>query len=111
MRYATTIALALAMMFMASTSAQEKKPKIRGQLPAGWKKLDLSKDQVLKIYTIQTDYGTKIMALEAQIVSLKGQEKAEMVKVLTSEQRKALTRLLTGESDEPVKKKTKESKE
>lgn len=71
--------------------------KIKGQLPPQWKKLDLGKDQVIKIYTIQTKYREKIKALEVQLSELKDKQKGEMLDVLTDEQKAKLRKILLGE--------------
>ena len=87
----------LGMALFVSTGISGGGKKVKGQLPPGWKKLDLSKEQVLKIYTIQTQYRDKIKALEVQLKELKAQEKTDMVKVLSSEQKENLRKILLGE--------------
>lgn len=61
--------------------------KISGRLPNYWNKLGLSKAQTLEIYKIQGDYKAKIDALEKQIEDLKAQERQDMVKILSDEQK------------------------
>jgi hypothetical protein len=90
------VLLALALVAGVSTS-QEKKDKVKGQLPPGWKKLDLSKDQVSKIYEVQTKYRGKIKGLQEQIAELQTEERAAMVSVLTEPQKELLRKLATGE--------------
>lgn len=80
--------VALALGFTASGTSQEKKAK--GQLPAGWKNLGLSAEQKEKVYKIQGEYKPKITALEKQLLELREQEKAELLKVLTPEQKAKL---------------------
>lgn len=78
----------------------EKKPTapVRGQLPANWRQLGLSKDQVRKIYTVQTEYRGKIADLQQQIAKLKTQERAELEKVLTPAQKERLREILAGKA-------------
>jgi hypothetical protein len=78
---------------------KEKKDdkKFKGMLPDGWKALKLEKDQVTKIYAVQKTFKGKIRDLEDQITALKAMERAEMVKVLTEEQKSLLRKLSTGE--------------
>src|SRR4051812_3008113 len=72
-------------------------PKVKGALPAGWKALKLTADQKLKVYAIQGDYKTKIAELKKKIEDLEAHEKAEMIKVLTDDQKAQLTKNLIGE--------------
>jgi len=60
--------------------------KYKPQLPIGFKALNLSKEQVSKIYAIHTDYQNKIVELENKINDLKEQKKIEAFKVLTKDQ-------------------------
>jgi hypothetical protein len=90
-----TVILGIVLLAGPGTS-QEKKPK--GQLPQHWKKLDLSKEQIGKIYSIQGTYKTKIKGLKDQIAALEKQEKGEMFKVLNEEQKEKLRQIVLGES-------------
>lgn len=87
----------LGMALMVGTGISGGAKKVKGQLPPGWKKLDLSKEQVLKIYSIQTQYREKIKALEDQLKDLRSQEKSDMIKVLTSDQKENLRKIVLGE--------------
>lgn len=79
---------------------KDKDPgKLKGQLPQGWKKLNLSPDQVQKIYAIQGQYKKKIQSLEEEIKDLRAQEKTEMGKVLSDQQKIELRKILIGEDD------------
>jgi hypothetical protein len=60
--------------------------KYKPQLPIGFKALNLSKEQVSKIYAVHTEYQQKIVELENKINELKEQKKQEAFKVLTKEQ-------------------------
>jgi hypothetical protein len=104
------VVMGLALVVTGGVSQEPKKSK--GQLPPGWKKLDLSKEQILKIYIIQGEYKSKIKSLEEQLKSLRDKERSEMVKVLTSTQREMLRKLVLGEEtkDTPIIGKDKKSK-
>jgi hypothetical protein len=73
--------------------------KVKTQLRQHWKELGLEKDQVTKIYEIQTDYGTKIAALQKQINELKKKQEQEEFAVLTDAQRVRLKEILTSKAD------------
>jgi TolA-binding protein len=66
---------------------KDDKGKVKGQLPPGFKDLDLSKDQITKIYSIQADYKKKISELQTKINELKKTQNQEEFKVLTDDQR------------------------
>ena len=73
--------LGTALVVSAGASQDKKdKEKPRASLPPGWKKLNLSKDQVAKIYEIQAKYKMELKKLEDQINLLKTQERTDMVK-------------------------------
>ena len=97
------LAILGAALLVGSGESQEKKDKAKGQLPPGWKKLDLSKEQILKIYDVQGKYKARIRDLEKQIADLRGQEKTEMIAVLTNDQKEMLRKLTLGDD---TKKKT-----
>jgi len=94
------LGLALAVSGVASQDKTDKdkgdpKPpdtKKKGQLPQGWKNLNLSKDQVQKIYDVQGDYKSKIKKLENDIKELRAKEHLDMVKVLTDSQKAELAK-------------------
>lgn len=67
--------------------------KYKGQLPANWKKLGLTDEQVQKVYKVQSKYGEQIEALEAQIRSLKSKLNKDRFDILTAEQKKRLDEL------------------
>jgi hypothetical protein len=71
----------------------------RPQLPAGWKKLNLSEDQKKKTTEIQIKYRAQIVKLQEQIKKLTAEEKTELMTVLTDAQKA----LLKDEKPEPVK--------
>ncbi|MBI3409760.1 MAG: hypothetical protein HY040_15575 [Planctomycetes bacterium] len=103
--------LGVALLVSTGTSGDKKDPaKIKGQIPAGWKNLSLSKEQTTKIQGIDAKFKAKIRDLEDQIKDLKVQERSEMVKLLTVDQKDLLRKLAVGE-DEPKEKKDKASKD
>ncbi len=96
----------LAVMVGTGTS-QEKKGKAKGQLPAGWTKLNLSDAQKEKIYEVQGNYRMKIKSLQDQIDQLKVDQRAAEVKVLTNEQQDMLKKIALGEGAKKEKDKDK----
>ena len=70
--------------------------KVKGQLPSGWSKLKLTQEQKLKVYKVQQEYKVKIDELKKQITALQGKQRAEMVSVLTPEQKEKLKNLAIG---------------
>lgn len=74
-----------------------KKDKAKGQLPQGWKNLNLSPTQLEQVYTIQKNYKLKSADLVKALNDLKTAEKSEMIKVLTEEQKAKLIEITTGE--------------
>jgi hypothetical protein len=78
-------------LVVTTATTQDKKekdqPKVKGQLPAGFKDLGLTKAQIESIYKIQTEYKTKINELQTKINELKKTENKEVFGVLTDDQR------------------------
>ena len=74
-------------------------PKFKGTLPANWKKLGLTDDQVQMVYKIQSKYRTQIDQLAEQTRQLKKVEKGELEKVLTPAQKDRLREIVVGEKD------------
>jgi Spy/CpxP family protein refolding chaperone len=106
MRFARFLAAGaiVAAIFLLSSDgviSQDRKdaPKIKGQIPPGWGKLNLTAAQKQSIYAIQSEYKEKIQKLEDEIAALKTEQQKKMVAVLTAEQKKQLTAGLTGEGD------------
>jgi TolA-binding protein len=66
---------------------KDDKGKVKGQLPAGFKDLELTKEQIGKIYGIQSEYKKKIGELQTKINELKKTQNMEEFKVLTDAQR------------------------
>ena len=94
MKRVGVLLLGLSLVLLAAgvghSGGEKKDDKVKGQLPSGWKKLNLSKEQVLKVYSVQTAFRTKIQALEEQVKKLKAEEFKEQLAILTEEQKKAL---------------------
>jgi hypothetical protein len=91
--------LGLAILVGTGTSQDAKKDpvKTKAYLPPGWKALGLTKEQSLEVSKIHGNYKTKIKALEDQIMEAKSQERQEMVKLLTVDQKDKLQKLVIGE--------------
>jgi len=75
--------------------------KARGFLPANWKKLGLSPDQVQSVYKVQGSYKAKIDELAGKIAALRKEEKAELEKILTPAQKERLKEIAIGETTTP----------
>ena len=82
----------------AKQDPKKKDPpaKVKGTLPANWKKLGLTDAQVQDIYKIQGKYAEDIDKLDAKIKELKSARDKEMKTVLTAEQKKRLDEILLG---------------
>jgi TolA-binding protein len=99
--FAGLTALAVAVIAGGWLMGDDKKPddpKVRGQLPAHFKKLGLTDAQVQSIYKIEASYKEKIDALQQQIDDLKKAEHADVDNVLTDAQKTALKGLQTGDA-------------
>ena len=66
----------------------KKEGKTKGMLPAGFKDLGLSAEQISKIYAVQAEFNGKIADLNKQIAELKGKRTKEEFGVLTEAQKK-----------------------
>jgi hypothetical protein len=82
---------------------QDTGTRFKGVLPPNWGKLGLSDKQKQDVYRIQTEFGEKIEALKVQIKQLEEQERAELVKVLTDEQKNRLKQILAEKAGLPEK--------
>jgi Spy/CpxP family protein refolding chaperone len=82
-------------------NTREPGVKERGQLPQGWKKIGLSDDQVQKVYAIQSQYRAKINKLAAEIKQLRAEERRDLFKVLTDDQKTKLRKLAEERATEP----------
>jgi Spy/CpxP family protein refolding chaperone len=68
----------------------DKTTKVKHSLPAGWKALKLTKDQIAKVYAAQDEFVPKIMDAEKKVADLKAQLKAAEFAVLTADQKAQL---------------------
>lgn len=80
-------------------SKEKEAVKFKGSLPSRWGQIGLSEDQKQNVYKIQGQYRDEIDKLQAKIEDLKAQQKKEMERILTEEQKKRLRELLLGEKD------------
>ena len=103
MRFYSMKLLSLSVFLSAICVLAAAEDKVKGQLPAQFKKLGLRDDQVQKIYKIQTDYRGKGSDLEKQLKDLRTKEKTEVEAVLTDEQKNRLKEIRTGETADPKK--------
>jgi Spy/CpxP family protein refolding chaperone len=88
----TFVALAASSLIQADDKSEGA--RMRGSLPASWAKLGLSDEQKQQIYTIQSEFRTKIDDLRRQIRRLEKEERTGMEKVLTDAQRARLRELI-----------------
>jgi Spy/CpxP family protein refolding chaperone len=116
-----------AVALVAPTSAQAQQPKdppksgagkaddgkpdtpaVRGQLPPNWKALGLTDDQKSKVYSVHGKYRTRIADLEKQIKELRAEERKDLEKILTADQKARLKEIVAGKvpgaSDKPPEK-------
>jgi Spy/CpxP family protein refolding chaperone len=91
------VLLGCAFLVNTGVSQEKKDPAKKTQLPQGFSKLNLSKDQKAKMYEAQTKYRVKIKALEEQITELRSQERMELVNLLTPDQRDLYRKIQLGE--------------
>lgn len=107
---AVTMLIALVLFSGTGVFSQEKKDsakeppketkeigKAKGQLPPNWSKLGLSDQQKQEVYKTRAKYSDQIKKLQEQIDGLKADEKKDLDKILTSEQKKRLVEIVTGE--------------
>ena len=88
---------------MGDDKKPDEPPRVKGQLPAHFKKLGLSDKQIQQIYKIEADYRQQIRALQEKIDDLKKAEHLDVNNVLTDEQKTRLKELLTAEvPDKPT---------
>jgi hypothetical protein len=106
------VALGVAVLLSGPGVSGQDKEKTTGKgksyLPIGWKKLGLSKEQLEKVKTIHNKFAPKIDQVKAQLDQLKtqfkkleAQQKGELYKVLTSDQKKELQRMISEKAGIP----------
>jgi len=84
--------------------------KAKGFLPQGWKDLDLSSEQKDRAYKVLSDFKTKLNDLEEAKKKLRADERVELGKILTDEQKKKLQAAVVGEAKKTDEKKADEKK-
>ena len=90
-----------------SQERKEKEGKVKGQLPQGWSKLELTAAQKEEIYKLNRDYKEKTDKLNEEIKKLNAELAKKRVAVLTDEQRKKLIDLVAGDPRDKPKEKDK----
>jgi Spy/CpxP family protein refolding chaperone len=105
MRFAAALVLFALIAFFTGSSiqSQEKKevPKTKGILPAYYGKIGLTDEQKSAIYKIQAKYRDEVKKLEDKIADVRAEERREMDKLLTAEQRQKLIEAITGDKGKP----------
>ena len=90
--------------------ANDTPTKAKGQLPPNWGKLGLTDKQKQQVYKTQEEYRERIEKLKGELKKLQEQEKADLFKVLSEEQRTRLKEILAGKAgDAPKDDKKKDS--
>ena len=92
-----SVALLGGLLMGQDAKKTDKEPPPRGALPAHFKKLGLSEDQLTAVRKIHGDYRTKIEKLRQEIANLQKEERSKLNEVLTAEQRARLRDLRAGE--------------
>jgi Spy/CpxP family protein refolding chaperone len=97
---AVVAVLAVTLLAGGLVMGDDKKdtPPPRGTLPANWKKLGLSDEQLQQVYRIRGQYRAKIEALRRQINDLRRDERTDLEKLLTDSQRARLREIRSGET-------------
>jgi hypothetical protein len=89
--------------FLVGTGAsQDAKKDVKAKssyVPPGWKGLGLSKEQTAEFAKIYNSYNLKIKDLQDKIQEFKTQERQDMVKLLTSDQKEKLRKLVIPEEN------------
>ena len=103
----------LALVFLASGGllGDDKKDskdspsttKFKGFLPQNWGKLGLTDKQKQDVYKAQSEYREKIDSLKGQIKKLEEQQTADLLKVLTDDQKTRLKEILSGKAGDAPK--------
>jgi hypothetical protein len=95
---ATILGTALLVGSGVSQDAKSTKPK-SSYVPAGWKGLGLTKEQTAEFAKIYNSYSSKIKDLQDKIQEIRTQERQDMVKLLTSDQKEKLRKLVLPEDN------------
>jgi len=88
-----------------SQEKKEKEGKVKGQLPQGWSRLELTAVQKEDIYKLNREYKEKTDKLREEIRKLDEELAKKRVAVLTDEQRKKLIDLVAGDPKDKPKEK------
>jgi len=88
-----------------SQDKKESPGKVKGFLPPYYGKIGLEDEQKISIYKIQAKYKDEVKKLEDKISEIKTEERREMDKILTAEQKQKLIQAITGEKSKEVEKK------
>ena len=96
---------------VALASAQETEPRKepRGRLPTYWNEV-VEPEQKEALYEIQKKYEAQIEDLEKQMAALEKQREAEMLSLLSQDQKEKLARVRAFWENEQALKKEKEAK-
>ena len=78
------------------TKTTKKEEPTKGKLPANWKKLGLSDEQLKDIYRIESKYNVEIDQMQTKVTELKKTRDKEMKGILTPDQKKRLEDIQTG---------------
>ena len=97
-------------LLVGTSASQEKKDKIKGQLPANWKALELTEAQKEKVYEINAQFKTKFDDLNKKLKELQAEQKKAQVAVLTESQKELLQKIVLGEAAKKKEEKKKEEK-
>jgi hypothetical protein len=93
-------------LLVGSGAGQAPDKKAKGFLPAGWKDLDLTAAQKEQAYKVLGEFKTKMNELKDQEKKLRDEERRELGKILTEEQKKKLV----GDSKKTDEKKAEDKK-
>jgi hypothetical protein len=94
-----------------SQEKKDKEGKVKGQLPSGWSKLNLSAAQKEDVYKVQAEHKEAVDKLKAEIAKLDAELVKKRLAVLNEDQRKKLRELVGGEEPSKEKSKDKDSKD
>lgn len=75
---------------------KETPGRVRGMLPANYRKLGLTDEQKNKIYRLQAEYDDKIKEAEERLAKLKAERSKVAETVLTDAQKARLKEILAG---------------
>lgn len=100
---------ALVLLSSDGTFSQEKgkEGKVKGQLPSGWSKLNLTAAQKEEVYKVQADHKAAVDKLKDEIAKLDAELVKKRLAILTEEQRKKLRESVGGEPEAKEKSKDK----